>query len=363
MDIYLVGGAVRDRLLGLPIKEKDWVVVGSSIEEMLRLGFKPVGKDFPVFLHPQTKEEYALARTERKIGRGYAGFVFNADPDVTLEEDLKRRDLTINAMAEDAQGNLIDPYGGSEDLKNKKLKHVSLSFIEDPVRVLRVARFAARFYELGFSVAFETNKLMQQIVRSGEIDSLVAERVWKELERALAEKNPEQFFQVLAHCDALTILFPSIHINNLGLKILAKASVTTEDVSIRFAVLVHDLKLEDIRKLCERYRVPRSYCELALLVAGNFSCYQSMPSLSSLELLNLFKTIDVYRREDRFKKFLVACEIITEEKHSQFLINAYQAIKDINIQSLLDEGFSGKVLADKINQERLKAIEKLFRAC
>lgn len=358
MDIYLVGGAVRDRLLGLTIKEKDWVVVGSTVEEMLQLGFKPVGKDFPVFLHPQTKEEYALARTERKVGRGYAGFVFNAASDVTLEEDLKRRDLTINAMAEDAQGNLIDPYAGSDDLKNKILKHVSLSFIEDPVRVLRVGRFAARFYELGFTVADETNKLMQQMVQSGEINALVAERVWKELERALAEKNPEQFFRVLADCDALPILFPSIHMNNFGLEVLKKASAKTDDVQIRFSVLIHDLKLEEIKSLCERYRVPRHYCELALLVAEKQSFYQQAPSLSSVELLNLFKTLDVYRREDRFKKFLLTCEIICDKHYSDFLISVYQASKNISIQSLLEAGFSGKELAEKINAERLKAIKK-----
>ncbi|MBL4647835.1 MAG: multifunctional CCA tRNA nucleotidyl transferase/2'3'-cyclic phosphodiesterase/2'nucleotidase/phosphatase, partial [Gammaproteobacteria bacterium] len=205
MKTYLVGGAIRDTLLNLPVKEKDWMIVGATTETMRALAYKPVGKNFPVFLHPQTKEEYALARTERKTGHGYAGFHFHAAADVTLKQDLQRRDLTINAIAQDEEGNLIDPYGGQADLQKKLLRHVSLAFVEDPVRVLRIARFAARFSHLGFTVAEKTLQLMQQMAASGELDYLVAERVWQELHKALQEKNPEQFFLVLEQCDALII--------------------------------------------------------------------------------------------------------------------------------------------------------------
>ena len=286
MKIYLVGGAVRDKMLSFPVKEKDWVVVGATAADMLKQGFRSVGKDFPVFLHPETNEEYALARTERKIGRGYTGFDFNTSADVTLEEDLKRRDLTINAMAEDADGNLIDPYGGVSDLKEKKLRHVSSAFAEDPVRILRVARFAARYAQYGFTVASETIDLMKTMVASGEVDALVPERVWKELERALGEKNPEQFFLVLLACDALPKLFPELVIKGshtvnvtpdaaklttlmhahtpikdkfVGENVLIKAARTTDDKQIRFAVLLHTLAESEIKKICERYRVPTDY--------------------------------------------------------------------------------------------------------
>ena len=210
MEIYIVGGAVRDELLGLPVKEKDWVVVGSTPEEMKTLGFQQVGKDFPVFLHPETHEEYALARTERKTGRGYTQFTCYAAPDVTLEEDLKRRDLTINAMAKTPDGVLIDPYGGQKDLKNKLLRHTSDAFTEDPVRILRIARFAARYADLGFKVADETMPLLRKIVEMGEVDALVPERVWQEVASALCEKNPEIFFTVLKDCGALKVIFPEL---------------------------------------------------------------------------------------------------------------------------------------------------------
>ena len=210
METYLVGGCVRDDLLGRPSKDRDWVVVGSNPDEMLAAGYKSVGKDFPVFLHPKSKEEYALARTERKTAPGYAGFSFHADADVTLEQDLSRRDLTINALARDEQGNIIDPYRGQQDIKDKILRHVSPAFAEDPVRILRIARFAARFAELGFTIADETMSLMQNMVKSGEVDALVSERVWQETERALGENTPARYFQVLRDCGALVRIFPEV---------------------------------------------------------------------------------------------------------------------------------------------------------
>src|SRR3990167_4434003 len=242
MKIYLVGGAVRDQLLGLPVKERDWVVVGATINDMLKLGYKQVGKEFPVFLHPKTKEEYALARMERKVKPGYQGFTFDTSPIVTLEDDLIRRDLTINAMAEDEDGALIDPYHGKADLEAKILRHTSPAFSEDPVRILRLARFLARFASLGFSIAQETHDLMQTMVQNGEVDALVPERVWKEFERSLREPNPEKFFEVLAACHALPRLFPSIAIKSDGMAALLAATTLTRQPLVRFAALLHDTK-------------------------------------------------------------------------------------------------------------------------
>ncbi|HIE83027.1 MAG TPA: multifunctional CCA addition/repair protein, partial [Dehalococcoidia bacterium] len=299
MRVYKVGGAVRDKLLGLPVKDQDWVVVGSTPEELSELGYKPVGKDFPVFLHPDSKEEYALARTERKTAPGYKGFAFNTSTEVTLEEDLIRRDLTINALAEDDQSNIVDCFNGQEDLKAGILRHISPAFIEDPLRVLRVARFAARF---NFQVADETGKLMQTISDSGELDTLVAERVWTELERALNEKHPVRFFDVLRDCGALEKVFPEIdrlfgvpqpelHHPEIDsgihtMMVLEQSCKLTEDPLIRFAVLAHDLgkgttpkaqwpshrgheerSVKLIHILCDRYRIPGRYRELAVIVA------------------------------------------------------------------------------------------------
>ena len=249
MKIYLVGGAVRDKLLGLPVKDRDWVVVGATPEDMLELGYQQVGKDFPVFLHPQTKEEYALARTEKKTGLGHTAFSIDAAPTVTLEEDLLRRDLTINAMAEDSEGHLIDPYGGQEDLKNKILRHVSPAFSEDPLRVLRVARFSARFAHLGFEVAQETLLLMQHLVNNNELSSLTAERVWQEVRRAIGEITPAFFFLTLRECYALGVVMQeieslfgiSLEKARLSLMALTKASELTPDTAIRFAALCHEL--------------------------------------------------------------------------------------------------------------------------
>ncbi len=356
MKIYLVGGAVRDKILNIPHKEKDWVVVGSTPQEMEKKGFRPVGKDFPVFLHPETQEEYALARTERKTGKGYKGFNFNTSVDVTLEDDLKRRDLTVNAIAEDEHGKLIDPYHGLDDLQKKILRHVSPAFVEDPVRVLRVARFAARYHFLGFHVAPETIDLMKKMVEAGEINALVAERVWKELERALTEKNPEAFFLVLAESDALPILFPEINIKQNGLQSLKNATAKTSDSEIRFAILTHDLTQDQLKKLSERYRIPSDYRDLALLVSRFLPDYERDKTLSAKETLTLLLGVDAFRREERFKKFLLACAIVTHQD-SDWLMKAYAAAKTVNIQELIQAGFTQKALADKINEQRELAIQ------
>ena len=358
MEVYLVGGAVRDQLLNLPVKEKDWVVVGATIDDMLKKGFRQVGKDFPVFLHPETQEEYALARLERKIGRGYTGFSFDTSPHVTLEDDLKRRDLTINAMAQTLDGKLIDPYHGKKDLERKLLRHVSPAFSEDPVRILRIARFAARYAELGFTVAPETIDLMKQMVTAGEVDALVPERVWKELERALAEKNPETFFEVLADCNALQPLFPP-----LKLEALIQAAKISSDSQIRFAALLSDLSAAEIKALCERYRVPSEYRDLALLVAGHAKQYQGARELSAEELLDLLQATDAFRREVRFRNFLMACKAVvranaTEGSQSAWLLKAYEAAKAVNTKAFLN--LSGKEIAEALYKKRVEAIIKLL---
>jgi tRNA nucleotidyltransferase (CCA-adding enzyme) len=355
MKTYLVGGAVRDQLLGLPVKEKDWVVVGATVDDMLRKGFRQVGKDFPVFLHPETNEEYALARTERKVGRGYTGFDFNASPNVTLEDDLLRRDLTINAMAQTSDGALVDPYHGKEDLEKKLLRHVSPAFVEDPVRILRVARFAARFAELGFTVAKDTNTLMKQMVLSGEVDALVAERVWKELERALQEKHPEQFFQVLDACGALEVLFPQIKMNSTGMIALQKAVILSLDPESRFAALLHDLQPEQIEVICKRYRVPTIFKELAMLVAKHLP----QASYHAEQLLALLEMTDAFRRGDRFEKFVTVCSIIADSRSQPFqkeVLLAAQAVAKMPLPDIKSLNLSGPEIKERIHQERFKII-------
>ncbi|MEK7666066.1 MAG: multifunctional CCA addition/repair protein [Pseudomonadota bacterium] len=340
MEIYLVGGGVRDKLLGLPVKDRDWVVVGATPEAMTALGYKIVGADFPVFLHPETKEEYALARTERKSGRGYKGFTVYAGPDVTLEQDLARRDLTINAMAEDAAGRLIDLFDGAADLKHGILRHVAPAFSEDPLRVLRVARFAARF---GYPVAHETLILMRTLVEAGEMETLVAERVWSELERALGEKQPVRFFEVLRECGALQRLLPELdalfgvpqspeHHPEIDtgvhtLKVLAQAARLSPDARVRFAALMHDLgkgttppeewpkhlgheerSVDLVRAVCQRLRTPNEYRDLALLVARyHLHCYRAA-ELRDATLLETLEALDAFRRPERVEAFLLACE-------------------------------------------------------
>jgi tRNA nucleotidyltransferase (CCA-adding enzyme) len=289
---YVVGGAVRDELLGLPVQDRDHVVVGATPEEMERMGFKPVGKDFPVFLHPETHEEYALARTERKSGRGYKGFTVHASPAVTLEEDLRRRDLTINAMAKAENGTIVDPYGGRQDLEQGVLRHVSEAFAEDPVRILRVARFAARF---GFRVAPETMALMEQMVASGEADYLVPERVWQEFAKGLMEREPERMFEVLEACSLQKKLLPE-----LGERI----GIAGGSLAVRFARLCWPLKEREVEALCERLKVPGEVRELALLACRTRVALRASRLATPRALLELLKRADAFRRPERFEQLL-----------------------------------------------------------
>ena len=401
MKTYLVGGAVRDKLLGHSVKDRDWVVVGATPDEMIEKGFKPVGKDFPVFLHPETKEEYALARTERKSGKGYKGFTFYTSVDVTLEDDLQRRDLTINAIAEDEQGNLIDPYGGADDLKTGLLRHVSPAFIEDPLRVLRIARFAATF---GFKVAKETMHLLSEIAESDELETLVPERVWTETEKAMAGKYPARFILVLRSCNALAKLFPEIEALfgipqpenyhpeiDTGLHTIMSLNQSTrlsDDPMIRFAVLVHDLGkgntpktdwpshhghegrgVKLINKLCDRYRIPNKYRELACSVAKHhLDCHRIM-EMKPETVLKKLEQLDAFRRPDRFKQFLLACEAdargragFEDQDYPQagYFLNAYNVAKDIESKSLQEQGFEGKELGQEIKQRQIEKIKSLL---
>lgn len=365
MKIYLVGGAVRDKLLGLPVKEKDWVVVGASEDDMQKLGYQRVGKEFPVFLHPKTRDEYALARMERKTGPGYKGFQFDTSPRVTLEEDLIRRDLTINAMAEDENCSLIDPYHGKRDLDKKILRHVSAAFKEDPVRILRVGRFLARFASLGFTVADETIDLMKQMVRNGEVNALVAERVWKELERALGEPNPEMFFIVLEKCHALPVLFPGLKPQGRGMDALVTACAISPDPNVRMAALLHDYGDENttLSDFCNRYRIPNDYKQLAKLVSAHFDSAARAKTLTAEQLLDLFSRLDTFRREERCENFLLACQAIAlarskDDFDLEWLHGCIDAAKEVSVQKLIKEGLEGTKLAARIREERIKAIEK-----
>jgi len=343
MQVYLVGGAVRDALLGLPVKERDWVVVGGTRQELLDLNYREVGRDFPVFLHPQSHEEYALARLERKVAPGYRGFEVRFGPEVTLEEDLGRRDLTINAIAQAADGSLVDPYGGRGDLEARVLRHVSASFVEDPVRLLRVARFAARFAALGFHIAPETLALMRSMVDRHEIDALVAERVWQETERALREADPSEFFRVLRDCGALKTIFPEIDALfgvpqppewhpeiDTGvhtLMVLTQAASLSPLPSVRFAALVHDLgkgstppaewprhhgheerSVALVEAMATRLRIPSEYRELARIVARYHGIVHRAHELRPKTILDFFERADAFRRPQRFAEALLACE-------------------------------------------------------
>jgi tRNA nucleotidyltransferase (CCA-adding enzyme) len=343
MQVYLVGGAVRDEQLGIPHRERDWCVVGATPAELEAAGYRRVGKDFPVFLHPDTREEYALARTERKTAPGYHGFAFDTSPDVTIEDDLLRRDLTINAIAKDADGQLIDPHGGLADIESRTLRHVSDAFTEDPVRILRVARFAARFHELGFSIAPETMALMRRMVADGEVDALVPDRVWQETESALLGAHMRIYFEVLRECGALAVLFPEVDALfgvpqpeqwhpeiDTGLHlmmVLDQAEAMSTTLEVRFAALVHDLgkgttpraqlpghrghetrgcKL--IRQFCERLPVPKGCRDLGLLVAEfHTHCHRAL-ELRPKTLLKVLEKGDAFRRPERFEQFLVTCE-------------------------------------------------------
>jgi tRNA nucleotidyltransferase (CCA-adding enzyme) len=401
MEIYLVGGAVRDKLLGLEPKERDWVVVGATPEQLQAQGYRQVGKDFPVFLHPDSHEEYALARTERKTAPGYHGFAVHASPDVSLEDDLLRRDLTINAMALADDGKLIDPYHGQQDLAAKCLRHVSPAFSEDPVRILRVARFAARFAHLGFTVAPETNALMQDMVAAGEVDALVPERVWAETDRALGEQSPVRFFEVLRECGALARLFPEIdclygvpqpeqHHPEIDtgihtMMVLHQAARLSPQPEVRFAALVHDLgkgttpkeewpkhiEHEErgvvlVEALCERLRVPKAYRELAIAVTRYHLHYHRAAELRPDTLLKLFNSLDAFRRPERFEQFILACEADSrgrtgyEDAHfeqADVLRRTRDAAAAVTAQDLVAQGLSGAAIGQELDRLRIQAIK------
>lgn len=403
MNIYLVGGAVRDKLLHYPVKEKDWVVVGATPQHMLDLGYKQVGKDFPVFLHPETKEEYALARTERKTAPGYRGFAVVASADVTLHEDLLRRDLTVNAMAEDENGNIIDPFNGQQDLHNKILRHVSPAFGEDPVRILRVARFAARYHHLGFRVANETLQLMRDMVNAGEVDALVPDRVWQEMHKALAERNPEIFIQVLRDCGALQKILPEvdclfgvpqpekyhpeIDTGIHTLMVLHQACLVSDDTRVRFAALCHDLGkgitpkellpahhgheeagVPLVENVCSRLRVPNDHRDVAVVTARFHLYFHRAFELRPDTLLKFLEQMDVLRKPQRFEQFLLACVADTRGRpgyennacvQTQYFRDAATALANIDIEDLKQQSLGGKAMADAISRRRLAAIEAL----
>lgn len=400
MQIYKVGGAVRDRLLGRAVTDIDWVVVGADAQAMLDQGYRPVGGDFPVFLHPQTAEEYALARTERKSGVGYGGFTFYASPDVTLEEDLIRRDLTVNAMAEDGQGRVIDPYGGQRDLADRVLRHVSPAFAEDPLRVLRVARFAARYAPLGFRVAEETLALMRQIAESGELAALTAERSWKEVSRALMEPRPEVFIEVLRNCGALAAWLPEVdtlfgvpqtatHHPEVdtgvhALMVLRQCAEHDQPLSVRWASLLHDVGkgltpesewprhiahehkgLRLIKAINQRCKVPRECAELALLVGEYHTHGHRALELRADTLLKLLQSFDAYRRPQRFAEFVAACEMDARGRlgfeqrdypQADYLLGAAEVARQVAVQPLVELGFKGAELGEALQRERLRAL-------
>ena len=406
MKIFQVGGSIRDELLGLPVKDRDWVVVGATPEEMRAAGYRQVGADFPVFLHPDSHEEYALARTERKTGPGYTGFAFHAAPDVSLEDDLRRRDLTINAMARDADGRLIDPWGGKADLEARLLRHVSPAFTEDPVRILRVARFAARFAPQGFTVADETLVLMREMVDNGEVDALVAERVWAETARALGEAAPAVFFEVLRKCGALARIFPEIdglfgvpqpaeHHPEIDtgihtLMVLTQAARLSDDTRVRFAALVHDLgkgttpKAEWpkhigheergvplVRELCARLRTPRDYRELAVHVTRYHLHYHRAGELRPDTFLKVLDALDAFRRPERFRQWLLACEADSrgrpgyedrEPVNTRIWQRAFAAAAAIDASMLVAQGLEGRAIGEELRRRRMAAIKEVARS-
>jgi len=405
MQVYLVGGAVRDEQLGLPVKERDWCVVGATPDELLGQGYKQVGKDFPVFLHPKTNEEYALARTERKTAAGYHGFAFDTSADVTIEEDLSRRDFTVNALAKDSDGKIIDPFDGLKDISNRSIRHVSDAFIEDPVRILRAAKFAARFADLSFRIAPETRDLMRQMVANGEADALVPDRVWREAEAALAGPNPSLFFEALRSCGALRVVFPEVDALfgvpqpakwhpeiDTGLHTMMVVAATeklSSDIEVRFAALVHDLgkattetarlpshngheqrgcKL--IKKMAERLPVPRACRDLALIVAEYHThCHRAF-ELRDDTVVRVLEKTDAFRRPERFGQFLLACEADARGRlgfeqrdypQAGHLRCAYEAACSVDAASIAGEN-ADQDIPEAIRNARIAAVREFRKA-
>ncbi|WP_271460999.1 multifunctional CCA addition/repair protein [Pantoea leporis] len=401
MKTFLVGGAVRDALLRLPVKDRDWVVVGATPDAMLAEGYQQVGRDFPVFLHPRSREEYALARTERKSGNGYTGFVTQFAPDVTLEQDLQRRDLTINAIAQSDSGELIDPYGGQRDLAKRQLRHVSTAFNEDPLRVLRVARFAARFAHLNFRIADETQALMREMAVSGELAHLTAERVWKETEKALLTRNPQVYFQVLRDCGALQVLFPEI--DNLygipapikwhpeidtgihALMTLAMSAALSDQLDVRFATLFHDVGkaltpaekwpshhghglagVPIVEALCQRLRVPNQVRDLALVVTEFHDVVHTIERQPADALIALFDRIDAWRKPDRVEKMALTSEADARGRaglesmtypQGDYLRQAFALAQAVPTKDVVAAGFKGAEVREELTRRRVAVLQ------
>ena len=408
MKVYLVGGALRDQLLGLPVKDRDWIVVGADPATLLSLGYQQVGKDFPVFLNPKTKEEYALARTERKAGAGYTGFICDFSSTITLEQDLIRRDLTINAMAQSEDGEIIDPYGGKQDLENRILRHISPAFSEDPLRVLRVARFAARYHSLGFKIASETLSLMTELAQSGELQHLTAERVWLETEKALNEKNPEIYFETLHKTDALRVLFPEIdalygvpnpvkHHPEVDsfihtMLVLKQAVNLTENnpilnqSAVRFAAICHDLGkaltpqnilphhygheqagIKPTRSLCKRLKVPSYFQELAELTCEFHTHIHKAFELRAETVITLFNRFDVWRKPQRFQEFLQVCLADTRGRTGfenkdypqiNYINQLLQTANEVDVQQVIADGFEKQEIRNELTKRRILAVKQ-----
>ena len=408
MKVYLVGGAVRDQLLGLPVKDRDWIVVGAVPATLLYLGYQQVGKDFPVFLNPKTKEEYALARTERKSSVGYTGFICDFSPTITLEQDLIRRDLTINAMAQSEDGEIIDPYGGKQDLENRILRHISPAFSEDPLRVLRVARFAARYHSLGFKIASETLSLMAELAQSGELQHLTTERVWLETEKALNEKNPEIYFETLHKTGALRVLFPEIdalygvpnpvkHHPEVDsfihtMLVLKQAVNLTENnpilnkSAVRFAAICHDLGkaltpqnilphhygheqagIKPTRALCKRLKVPSYFQELAELTCEFHTHIHKAFELRAETVITLFNRFDVWRKPQRFQEFLQVCLADTRGRTGfetkdypqiDYINQLLQAANEVDVQQVIADGFEKQEIRNELTKRRILTVKQ-----
>ena len=408
MKVYLVGGAVRDQLLGLPVKDRDWIMVGAVPATLLSLGYQQVGKDFPVFLNPKTKEEYALARTERKAGAGYTGFICDFSSTITLEQDLIRRDLTVNAMAQSEDGEIIDPYGGKQDLENRILRHISPAFSEDPLRVLRVARFAARYHSLGFKIASETLSLMAELAQSEELQHLTAERVWLETEKALNEKNPEIYFETLHKTGALKVLFPEIdalygvpnpvkHHPEVDsfihtMLVLKQAVNLTENnpilnkSAVRFAAICHDLGkaltpqnilphhygheqagIKPTRSLCKRLKVPSYFQELAELTCEFHSHIHKAFELRAETVITLFNRFDVWRKPQRFQEFLQVCLADTRGRTGfenkdypqiDYVNQLLQAANEVDVQQVIADGFEKQEIRNELTKRRILAVKQ-----